>query len=119
MTDFIFMVKDSSYMFVTGPDVVKTVTHEEVSAEDLGGALAHTTKSGVADRAFDNDVEALLMLRRFFNYLPLNNRDKPPVRPSGDPAGRVDLSLDTLVPDNPNKPYDMKELLLKLSLIHI
>jgi propionyl-CoA carboxylase beta chain len=113
MTDFIFMVKDSSYMFVTGPEVVKTVTHEEVTAEDLGGASAHTTKSGVADLAFDNDVDALAMLRRFFNYLPLNNRQMPPVRPSTDPADRTDLSLDTLVPDNPNKPYDMKELIVK------
>jgi propionyl-CoA carboxylase beta chain len=82
MTDFIFMVKDSSYMFVTGPEVVKTVTHEEVTAEELGGATTHTTRSGVADLAFENDVEALLMLRRFFNYLPLNNREKPPVRPA-------------------------------------
>ena len=101
LTDFIFMVKDSSYMFVTGPDVVKTVTHEEVSAEELGGAVTHTTKSGVADLAFNNDVEALLMLRRLYNYLPLNNREKPPVRPSGDPTDRMDMSLDTLVPDNP------------------
>ena len=113
LTDFIFMVKDSSYMFVTGPDVVKTVTHEEVSAEELGGAVTHTTKSGVADLAFNNDVEALLMLRRLYNYLPLNNREKPPVRPSGDPTERMDMSLDTLVPDNPNMPYDMKELILK------
>ena len=95
MTDFIFMVKDSSYMFVTGPEVVKTVTHEEVSAEDLGGAITHTTKSGVADMAFENDVEALLMLRRLYNYLPLSNREKAPVRPSGDPAERVEHSLDT------------------------
>ena len=114
MTDFIFMVRDSAYMFVTGPEVVKTVTHEEVTAEELGGAVTHTTRSGVADLAFDNDVEALLMLRRFFNYLPLNNREKPPLRPSGDPADRVDPSLDTLVPDNPNKPYDIKELILKV-----
>jgi propionyl-CoA carboxylase beta chain len=114
MTDFIFMVKDSSYMFVTGPEVVKTVTHEEVSAEELGGAATHTTKSGVADLAFENDVEALLMLRRFFNYLPLNNREKAPHRPSGDPAARLDHSLDTLVPDNPNKPYDIKELITKV-----
>jgi propionyl-CoA carboxylase beta subunit len=113
MTDFIFMVKDSSYMFVTGPEVVKTVTHEEVTAEDLGGAGAHTTKSGVADLAFDNDVDALAMLRRFFNYLPLNNREKAPARRSTDPADRIDLSLDTLVPDNPNKPYDIKELIVK------
>ena len=113
MTDFIFMVKDSSYMFVTGPEVVKTVTHEDVTAEELGGAITHSTRSGVADMAFENDVEALMMLRRLYNYLPLNNREKPPVRPSNDPADRMDLSLDTLVPDNPNKPYDMKELILK------
>jgi propionyl-CoA carboxylase beta chain len=114
MTDFIFMVKDSSYMFVTGPEVVKTVTHEEVTAEELGGATTHNTKSGVADLAFENDVEAILMTRRFFNYLPLNNREKPPVRKSGDPADRIDHSLDTLVPDNPNKPYDIKELIYKV-----
>ena len=113
MTDFIFMVKDSSYMFVTGPEVVKTVTHEEVTAEELGGAITHSTKSGVADLAFENDVEALMMLRRLYNYLPLNNREKPPVRKSHDPADRMDLSLDTLVPANPNQPYDMKELIVK------
>jgi len=114
MTDFIFMVRDSSYMFVTGPEVVKTVTHEEVSAEQLGGAGTHTTQSGVADLAFENDVEALLMLRRFFNYLPLNNRAGAPLRPSGDAPERCDFSLDTLVPDNPNKAYDMKELIVKV-----
>ncbi len=113
MTDFIFMVKDSSYMFVTGPEVVRTVTHEEVTAEELGGAVSHTTRSGVADLAFDSDVEALLMLRRFFNYLPLNNREQPPVRPSDDAPERLDMSLDTLVPDSPNQSYDMKELILK------
>jgi propionyl-CoA carboxylase beta chain len=114
MTDFIFMVKDSSYMFVTGPEVVKTVTHEEVSAEQLGGAVTHSTKSGVADYAFENDVEALLQLRRFFDFLPASNRDKPPVRPSDDPAGRAEPSLDTLIPANPNKPYDIKELIAKV-----
>src|ERR1700760_355552 len=114
MTDFIFMVKDSSYMFVTGPEVVKTVTHEEVTAEELGGASAHTCKSGVADLAFENDVEALMMTRRLFSFLPLNNREKPPVVPTEDPAERMELSLDTLVPDNPNKPYDVKELILKV-----
>ncbi|MDE2617571.1 MAG: methylmalonyl-CoA carboxyltransferase, partial [Burkholderiales bacterium] len=113
ITDFIFMVKDSSYMFVTGPEVVKTVTHEEVTAEELGGALTHTTRSGVADLAFENDVEALLMLRRLYNYLPLNNREKAPIRKSGDPIDRMERSLNTLVPDNPNKPYDMKELIVK------
>jgi len=114
MTDFIFMVKDSSYMFVTGPDVVKTVTHEEVTHEELGGAITHTTTSGVADRAFENDVDALLHLRRFIDFLPANNKEKPPVRPTPDPHDRIDLSLDTLVPDNPNKPYDMTELILKV-----
>src|SRR5689334_11619467 len=114
MTDFIFMVKDSSYMFVTGPDVVKTVTHETVTQEELGGALTHTTRSGVADLAFENDVEALLQMRRFFDFLPLSNREKAPVRACDDPADRDDLSLDTLVPANPNKPYDIKELILKV-----
>jgi propionyl-CoA carboxylase beta chain len=114
MTDFIFMVKDSSYMFVTGPEVVKTVTHETVTAEELGGAGTHSTRSGVADLTFENDVEAILMLRRFFNYLPLNNKDKPPVRLGSDQRDRVDMSLDTLMPDNPNKPYDIKELILKV-----
>jgi propionyl-CoA carboxylase beta chain len=114
MTDFIFMVKDSSYMFVTGPEVVKTVTHEEVTAEELGGTATHTSKSGVADMAFENDVEALLMMRRFFNYLPLNNRDGVPLRPSNDAPERLDLSLDSLVPANANKAYDIKELILKV-----
>jgi propionyl-CoA carboxylase beta chain len=115
MTDFIFMVKDSSYMFVTGPDVVKTVTHETVTQEELGGALTHTQKSGVADLAFENDVEALLQLRRFVDFLPSNNREKAPIRPTLDPVDRDDASLDTLVPDNPNKPYDIKELILKVA----
>jgi len=113
MTDFIFMVKDSSYMFVTGPDVVKTVTHEVVTAEELGGAITHSSKSGVADMAFENDVEALLQLRRFIDFLPASNRERAPERPTADPFDRDDLSLDTLVPENPNKPYDMKELILK------
>ena len=114
MTDFIFMIEDTSYMFVTGPDVVKTVTHETVTAEELGGAITHTTKSGVADRAFVNDMEALLYLRRFIDFLPLNNKEKPPVRPTPDQHDRIEMSLDTLIPDNPNKPYDMKELILKV-----
>jgi propionyl-CoA carboxylase beta chain len=114
MTDYIFMVKDSSYMFVTGPDVVKTVTHETVSQEELGGAVTHTTRSGVADLAFENDLEALLQTRRFADFLPASNREKPPVRPSTDSPDRVETSLDTLVPSNPNKPYDMKELILKV-----
>ncbi len=114
MTDFIFMIKDTSYMFVTGPDVVKTVTHEEVTQEELGGAITHTSKSGVADRAFENDVDGILQLRRFMDFLPLNNREKPPIRPTDDDADREEMSLDTLIPDNPNKPYDMKELIEKM-----
>jgi len=90
------------------------VTHEEVTAEELGGAVTHSSKSGVADRAFDNDVDALQLLRRFFNYLPLNNKEKPPVRETSDAADRLDFSLDTLVPDNANKAYDMKELIFKM-----
>jgi propionyl-CoA carboxylase beta chain len=99
---------------VTGPDVVKTVTHETVTQEELGGALTHTQKSGVADLAFENDIEALLQLRRFVDFLPGNNREKPPVRATHDPIDRDDYSLDTLVPENPNKPYDIKELILKV-----
>ncbi len=114
MTDFIFMVKDSSYMFVTGPDVVRTVTHENVTHEQLGGASTHSQKSGVADLAFENDVEALLQLRRFIDFLPPSNREVAPVRPTADSADRLEHSLDTLVPANPNKPYDMKELIEKV-----
>ena len=115
MTDFIFMVRDSSYMFVTGPDVVKTVTNEIVTAEELGGAKTHTSKSSVADGAYDNDIEALAALRRFIDFLPLNNKEKPPVRPFFDEHDRVDHSLDTLIPDNPNTPYDIKELIHKIA----
>jgi propionyl-CoA carboxylase beta chain len=114
MTDFIFMVEDSSYMFVTGPDVVKTVTHEQVTAEELGGAITHTSKSGVADLSFENDVVALLELRRFMDFLPSNNKEKPPVRPTDHAWDAYDMSLDSLIPDNPNMPYDMKELILKI-----
>jgi propionyl-CoA carboxylase beta chain len=114
MTDFIFMVKDSSYMFVTGPEVVKTVTHEDVTQEDLGGALTHSTRSGVADNAFDDDVQALLELRRFMGFIPSSNRSELPVRTTSDPANREIPSLDTLIPDNPNKPYDMKELIQRV-----
>ncbi len=115
MTDFIFMVKDSSYMFVTGPEVVRTVTHEEVTAEELGGAVTHATRSGVADLAFENDVEALLMARRLISFLPSNNRERPPTVPTEDPAERIERSLDTLVPENPNQPYDIKELVAKIA----
>ncbi|HEY2886482.1 MAG TPA: acyl-CoA carboxylase subunit beta [Rhizomicrobium sp.] len=115
MTDFIFMVRDTSYMFITGPDVVKTVTHEDVTPESLGGAKVHTTKSAVADGAYDNDVICLEEMRRLYDFLPLNNRDKVPVWPTHDDPRREELSLDTLIPESPNKPYDMKELILKVA----
>ncbi|PLX34308.1 MAG: methylmalonyl-CoA carboxyltransferase [Hyphomicrobiales bacterium] len=113
MTDFIFMVKDTSYMFVTGPDVVKTVTNEEVTAEQLGGASVHAVKSSIADGAYENDVEALLQMRRLIDFLPASNLVDVPEMPAFDDAERVEMSLDTLVPANPNMPYDMKELILK------
>lgn len=111
LTDFTVMVRGSSYMFVTGPEVVKTVTHEVVSQEELGGADTHTMKTGVADLAFNNDIEALLQVRRLMNYLPSSNRSGVPVRPTTDPADRVEMSLNTLVPENPNRPYNMRELI--------
>src|SRR5258705_7905589 len=114
MTDFIFMVKDTSYMFVTGPDVVKTVTNEVVTAEELGGAVVHTTKSSVADGAYENDVECLLQMRRLIDFLPSSAAAGPPEWPSFDDIEREDPSLDTLVPHHPNKPYDIKELILKV-----
>jgi len=114
ITDFIFMVEDTSYMFVTGPDVVKTVTNEVVTQEELGGASTHTTKSGVADKAFANDVECLAQIRRFFDFLPLSNREKAPSRPTFDKADTIEESLDTIIPDNPNKPYDMHEVIEKI-----
>jgi propionyl-CoA carboxylase beta chain len=114
MTDFVFMVRDTSYMFVTGPDVVKTVTNEVVTAEELGGAAVHTTKSGIADGSYENDVECLLQMRRLLDFLPANNHAGVPEWPSHDELEREEKSLDTLVPDNPNKPYDTKELTLKV-----
>ncbi len=114
MTDFIFMVKDTSYMFVTGPDVVKTVTNEVVTAEELGGASVHAVRSSVADGAFDNDVEALLQMRRLIDFLPSSNDSGVPEWPTQDDTDRIDESLDTLIPDNPNKPYDIKELIFKV-----
>ncbi|MBD1545856.1 acyl-CoA carboxylase subunit beta [Roseibium aggregatum] len=113
MTDFIFMVRDTSYMFVTGPDVVKTVTNETVTAEELGGASVHTVKSSIADGGFDNDVEALSEMRRLIDFLPMNNQADLPELTCHDDPDRIDDSLDTLIPNNPNKPYDMKELVLK------
>ncbi|MEL6220347.1 MAG: acyl-CoA carboxylase subunit beta, partial [Pseudomonadota bacterium] len=111
MTDFIFMVRDSSYMFVTGPDVVKTVTNEIVTAEELGGAKTHTSKSSVADAAFENDIETLAEVRRLVDFLPLSNRSPVPERPFFDAPNRVETALDTMIPENPNQPYDMRELI--------
>ena len=115
MTDFIFMVRDTSYMFVTGPDVVRTVTNEVVTAEELGGAATHTQKSSVADGAYDNDIETLEQVRRLFDFLPLNNSEKLPTRPFYDDPDRLEMKLDTLIPDSAAKPYDMKELVLALA----
>ncbi len=115
MTDFIFMVRGSSYMFVTGPDVVKTVTNEVVTAEDLGGAATHTRKSGVVDGAFDNDLEALIEVRRLIDLLPADNRKGAPRRPVHDAPDREEPSLDSLIPAASNMPYDMKELILKIA----
>lgn len=115
LTDFIFMVKDTSYMYVTGPDVVKTVTNEEVTHETLGGATVHANKSGVVDGAFENDIEALTQMRRLVDFLPLSNREEAPVRPVHDDIERLENSLDTLIPPNPNTPYDMKELITKVA----
>ena len=115
MTDFIFMVKDSSYMFVTGPEVVKTVTNEVVTQEELGGAITHTQKSGVADVAFENDIDALLATRDFFDFLPLSNRHDVPDRPTDDAWDRVEESLDSLVPPLAATPYDMHELIRKVA----
>ncbi len=115
MTDFIFMVRDTSYMFVTGPDVVKTVTNEIVTAEELGGAATHSRKSSVADGAYDNDAQTLAAVRKLYAYLPLSSREAAPVVPTNDPSDRIENSLDTLVPDNANKPYDMRETIVKIA----
>ena len=115
MTDFTFMVKETSYMFVTGPDVVKTVTSEEVTAEELGGAETHTTISSVADGSFNNDIEALNALRKFLSFLPSSNEYKYITRKTDDPKKRISLALDTLIPENPNLPYDMKELIVSIA----
>ncbi len=118
MTDFIFMVKDSAYMFVTGPDVVKTVTHESVTAEELGGAVTHTQRSGVADLAFENDIEALLSLREFIAFLPSHNLDKPLVIDFDKDINHLDQALSTLIPVEANHPYDIKEVILRLADEH-
>ncbi|QND20127.1 acyl-CoA carboxylase subunit beta [Rhizobium leguminosarum bv. viciae] len=115
MTDFIFMVRDTSYMFVTGPDVVKTVTNETVTAEELGGAIVHTVRSSIADGAYDNDVETLLQVRRLIDFLPLSNTAPLPEIECYQSVTEVDMSLDTLVPASSNKPYDIKELIRKVA----
>lgn len=114
ITDFIMMVKDTSYMFVTGPDVIKTVTHEEVTKEDLGGAMTHNSKSGVAHLLADDDEQAMMMIRELMSFLPSNNMEDPPVKVCTDNIYREDESLDSIVPDDPNKPYDMHEIITKV-----
>ena len=114
ITDFVFMVKNTSYMFVTGPSVVKTVTHQEVTSEELGGAMTHASKSGVAHVAAENEADCLERIRTLLGYLPPNNLEEPPRLTSRDESGRRDPALDTIVPDNPNKPYDMKDVIAKV-----
>ncbi|MCD4790256.1 MAG: methylmalonyl-CoA carboxyltransferase, partial [Bacteroidales bacterium] len=111
MTDFIYMVKESSYMFVTGPEVIKTVTHEEVTKEELGGAVTHNSKSGVAHLMADNDEQAMMMIREMMSFLPLNNMEDPPIQVCTDDIHREDEKLQDIVPDDPNKPYDMKDII--------
>ncbi|HLE90346.1 MAG TPA: acyl-CoA carboxylase subunit beta [Anaerolineales bacterium] len=111
LTDFIFMVRNSSYMFVTGPDVVKTVTHEEVSFEDLGGASVHSEKSGVCHIAADSEADTLYLIRKLLGYLPQNNMEDPPFILGGDDPLRMDEALDTMIPDDPGKPYDIKNVI--------
>ncbi len=111
ITDFIMMVKNTSYMFVTGPDVIKTVTHEEVTKEDLGGAITHNSKSGVAHFVAEDDEHAMMMLRELLSFLPSNNMEDPPMKPCTDDVHREDEALQSIVPDDPNKPYDMKEII--------
>ena len=112
ITDFILMVKESSYMFVTGPEVIKTVTHEEVTKEELGGAMTHNKKSGVAHFTAEDDEQAMMLIRELMGYLPLNNMEDPPRKACTDDPNRVDPKLDSIVPTDPNKPYDMKEIIL-------
>lgn len=114
LQDFIFMVKNTSYMFITGPSVVKSVTHEDVTQEQLGGAMTHTTKSGCAHLASENDVDALLTMREFFDFIPLSNKDTPPARETQDSRYRQDLALDTAVPVDPNTPYDIKKVINRI-----
>jgi propionyl-CoA carboxylase beta chain len=118
ITDFILMVKDSSYMFITGPDVIKAVTHEDVSKEELGGAMAHNSKSGVAHFVAEDDDHAMMTIRELMSFLPSNNMEDPPVKPCTDNIRREDEKLESLVPDDPNKPYDMKEIILSIADDH-
>jgi len=111
MTDFIFMVRGSSYMFITGPNVVKTVTHEEVTFEELGGADVHAETSGVCHVAADSESDALYLVQKLLNYLPQNNMEDPPFVPTGDNPLRMDEKLDSIIPDDPSKPYDIKEVI--------
>src|SRR5438552_16144332 len=111
MTDFILMVKNTSYMFITGPDVIRTVTHEEVTQEELGGADTHNTRSGVAHFEGADEAETLAMVRELLSFLPPNNLEDPPVVATNDPPDRRDPALATIVPDNPNKPYDMHRVI--------
>lgn len=114
ITDFIMMVKETSYMFVTGPDVIKTVTHEEVTQEELGGAMTHNAKSGVAHLTADDDEQAMMMIRELISFLPSNNMEDAPIKVNTDDVNRIDKKLDNLIPEDPNKPYDMKELILSI-----
>ncbi|MBN2891412.1 MAG: acyl-CoA carboxylase subunit beta [Bacteroidales bacterium] len=114
ITDFILMTKDSSYMFVTGPDVIKTVTHEEVTKNELGGAMTHNSKSGVAHLMADNEEQAMMMLRELLSFIPSNNMEDPPFKPTNDPVDKIDESLDLVVPEDPNKPYDIKDIIFKI-----
>ncbi len=114
ITDFTIMTRNTSFMFVTGPNVVKTVTHEDVSFEELGGADTHASKSGVSHFACENEVESIQCTRKLFSFLPLNNMEDPPVVECSDPADRTDVELNTIVPENPNKPYDIKDVITRV-----
>jgi acetyl-CoA carboxylase carboxyltransferase component len=114
LTDFIFMVKNTSYMFITGPDVVKSVTHEDVSSEELGGASVHASKSGVCHMVGENETETLMLVREMLNYIPQNNMEDPSFMPTNDDPLRADPELDNIVPDSPNKPYDIKDIVTRV-----
>ena len=114
MTDFILMVKNTSFMHITGPDVIKAVTREEVTSEDLGGAMVHNAKSGVAHFAAEDEEDCFYQTRKLLSYLPQNNMEDPPFVPTDDPGDRTDYELDGMVPDNPNKPYDVKDVIRRV-----